>query len=96
MRDVLYRYLSVLLLSVCHKIIRGRRGRDRMIVGFTAICVINTYRHLRCEFESRSDGAAVSSTNNTDRHDKTEILLKVALNAITPCLSQSNVYTLYK
>jgi hypothetical protein len=26
----------------------------------------------------------VSSTNKTDRHDITEILLKVALNAITP------------
>ena len=27
-------------------------------------------------------GTSVSSTNETDRHDKTEILLKVALNAI--------------
>jgi len=30
-----------------------------------------------------SPGALVSSTNNTDRHDITEILLKVALNTIT-------------
>ena len=29
-----------------------------------------------------SPGTAVSSTNKTDRHDRTEILLKVALNAI--------------
>ena len=28
-------------------------------------------------------GTTVSSTNKTDRHDITEILLKVALNAIT-------------
>jgi hypothetical protein len=28
-------------------------------------------------------GTPVSSTNKTDRHDITEILLKVALNAIT-------------
>jgi len=28
-------------------------------------------------------GTAVSSTNKTDRHDITEILLKVALNTIT-------------
>ena len=29
------------------------------------------------------DGTPVSSTNETDRHDITEILLKVALNTIT-------------
>jgi hypothetical protein len=29
-------------------------------------------------------GAAVSSTNKTDHHDIAEILLKVALNTITP------------
>ena len=31
-----------------------------------------------------SPGTPVSSTNNTDRHDITEIFLKVALNTITP------------
>jgi hypothetical protein len=25
--------------------IRSRRGRDRMVVGFTIICAINTYLH---------------------------------------------------
>jgi hypothetical protein len=36
-----------------------------------------------------SSGALVSSTNKTDRHDITEILLKVALNTInlTPSIS---------
>jgi hypothetical protein len=32
-------------------------------------------------------GIPVSSTNKTDRHDITEILLKVALNTITPQVS---------
>jgi hypothetical protein len=31
-------------------------------------------------------GTSVSSTNKTDRHDITEILLKVALNTPTPNL----------
>ena len=31
-----------------------------------------------------SPGTPVSSTNKTDRHDITEILLKVALSTITP------------
>jgi len=33
---------------------RGRRGRDRMIVGFTTTYAISTYHHWCCEFESRS------------------------------------------
>jgi hypothetical protein len=32
----------------------GRRGRDRMGVGFTTTYEIGTYHHYRCEFESRS------------------------------------------
>jgi len=35
-----------------------------------------------------SPGPPVSSTNKTDRHDITEILLKVALNTITGTLCQ--------
>jgi hypothetical protein len=35
-----------------------------------------------------SPGFLVSSTNKTDRHNITEILLKVALNTITPILNQ--------
>jgi hypothetical protein len=42
---------------------KGRRHRDHMIVGFTTTCAISTL---------------VSSTNKTDRHDITELLLKVA------------------
>jgi len=45
-----------------------RHGRDRMVVGFTTTYAIST---------------PVSFTSKTDRHDITEILLKVALNTIT-------------
>jgi len=34
-------------------------------------------------------GTPVSSTNKTDRHDTTEILLKVALNTKTPTLDKT-------
>jgi len=39
-------------------------------------------------------GTPVSSTNKTDRHNITEILLKVALNTIilTPLLGKDNIY----
>jgi len=32
-----------------------RRGRDRMVVGFTTTCAISTNNHLCCEFELRLD-----------------------------------------
>ena len=31
----------------------GRRGRDRIVVGFTTTYVINVYRHYSCEFKPR-------------------------------------------
>jgi len=31
--------------------ISGRRGRDRMVVGFTNTCAICAYHHQSCEFE---------------------------------------------
>jgi hypothetical protein len=37
-----------------------------------------------------SPGTPVSATNKTDRHDIAEILLKVALNTITPNQTDSN------
>ena len=70
---------------------RGRHGHDRMVVGFTTTCTISAYHPKSCEFEPRklfatgrwfSSGTPVSSTNKTDRHDMTEILLKVALSTI--------------
>jgi hypothetical protein len=44
-----------------------------------------------------SQGTPVSSTNKTDRHDITEILLKVALNTITqPLVTSSELLFLVK
>ena len=40
--------MSVLQLT------RGRRGRDRMVVGFTTTYAISAYHHYRCELEPRS------------------------------------------
>jgi hypothetical protein len=42
-------------------------------------------------------GAAVSSTNKTDHHDIAEILLKVALNTITPtaCFAASTMNIIF-
>ena len=33
---------------------KGRRGRDRMVVGFTITYAIIAYNNLSCEFEPRS------------------------------------------
>ena len=40
----------------CHLTLtsQGRRGHDRMVVGFTTACVISAYHHKSCEFEHRS------------------------------------------
>ena len=82
----------------------GRRGCDRIIVGFTTTYVIGAYHHKRCEFEHRAGevysiqqyeikfardlrqvggflwGLPISSSDKTDRHAISEILLKVVLN----------------
>ena len=76
----------------------GASCRDRMVVGFTTTCTISVYHHswrgvldtTLCEKVCQrlatdrwfSPGTPVSSPNKTDRHDITEILLKVALNTI--------------
>jgi hypothetical protein len=69
-----------------------------MVVGFTTTYAIGVYHHYSCEFESHSvkvcsiqfvcDLRQVgcflrTSTNKTDRHYVTEILLKVVLNTTT-------------
>ena len=54
---------------------RCRCGRARMVVGFITTYVISAYRWF-------SPDSPVFSTNKTDRHDITEILLEVALNSI--------------
>jgi len=41
-------------LNKTYIILRGRRGRDRMVVGFTTMYTISAYHHWCCELESRS------------------------------------------
>ena len=41
---------------------KGRRGRDRMVVGLTATCAISAYRHKSCEFEPRSWQGVLDTT----------------------------------
>ena len=96
---------------------RGRRGRDRMVVGFTTTYAIGAYHHWSCvAFDFRSvemysiqhyvikfvsdfvagcwfsSGTTVSSTNNTDRHDITEIVLQRALNNINQTSNEIVVF----
>jgi hypothetical protein len=42
-----------------------------------------------------SPGTQVSSTNKTDRHDITEILLKLAINTIKPNQTKPTHYDIY-
>jgi hypothetical protein len=42
---------------------RGRRGRDRIVVGFTTACEINTYHQYSCDFESRSCRSVSNATS---------------------------------
>ena len=80
-------------LNICW----GRRGRDRMVVGFTTTCaiiVVSSWRGvldtILCDKVYQwlatsqwfSQGTPVFSTNKNDCHDITEILLKVALKTI--------------
>ena len=74
-----------------------RRGRDRLVVAFTTTCAITKVWVLRgvldtilcnnvCQWLVAgrwfSPDTPGSSANKTDRHDITELLLKVALNTI--------------
>ena len=54
-----------------------------MVVGFVTTYAISAYHHWSGVNNIMRYSLSVSSTNNTDRHhDRTEILLKVALNTI--------------
>ena len=39
-----------------------RRGRDRMVVGFTTTYAISAYHHKSCEFESHSWQGVLDTT----------------------------------
>ena len=40
----------------------GRRGRDRMVVGFTSPCEISVCHHLSCEYKPCSWRGVVDTT----------------------------------
>jgi hypothetical protein len=44
-----------------------RRGRDRMVVGFTTTCTISGNHHKRCELQSRSWRVRVLDTTLCDK-----------------------------
>ena len=79
---------------------RGRRGLDRIVGGFSTICAISAYhRSWRGVLDTTlcdkvcqwfSPITLVSSTNKTDRHDISELLLKVALNTINQTKPNQN------
>jgi len=37
--------MKCIALSIHHDKLGGRRGRDRMVVGFTTTCAIRAYHH---------------------------------------------------
>ena len=83
---------------------------NRMVVGITTTCAISvittdvvSLKRVHYVIKFVSDmlqvggfhrGHLVSSTNKTDRHDITEIFLKVALNTINhkPCIPHRYIY----
>ena len=62
------------MCSIFTSCIASCRGHDHMVVRFTTTIAIG-----RCLFP----GTPVFPNNETDCYDRTEILLKVALNIIT-------------
>jgi hypothetical protein len=50
---MVYLYLTLVVILYRQINIWGRRGRDRMVVGFTITNAISAYHHWCCEFESR-------------------------------------------
>ena len=53
------RYMQVIQ---CYSYNGSRRGRDRIVVGFTTTPAISTYHHWRCEFEPRSWRCVLDTT----------------------------------
>jgi hypothetical protein len=42
--------------------LKGRRGRDRMVIKFTTICAISAYHHSSYQFEPRSWRGVLDAT----------------------------------
>ena len=85
---------------------RGRRGLDRIVGGFSTICAISAYHRswrgvldkTLCDKVCQwfSPITLVSSTNKTDRHDISEILLKVGLNTINQTKPECHEYKIQR
>ena len=56
---ILHRLSSWLWLCL---LARGRRSRDRMVVGLTTTCAISTYQYWSCEFKSRTWRGVLDTT----------------------------------
>jgi hypothetical protein len=92
------------LINVYRKYqINGSIRGPKDLIGFTTTCAISACHYKSCEFESRSwqgdkvcqwlatsQWFSLVSSNKTDHHDITEILLKVALNTITLTLYKNH------
>ena len=53
------KFISIFL---CCAIFHLPRGRDRMLVAFTATYVIGAYQHKRCEYKTRSWSDVLDTT----------------------------------
>ena len=77
---------------------RGRRGRDRMVVGFITTYAISAYHHQVCQWLATgwwfSSVVSVSPTNKTDITEKKR--LKVELNIIITQWTQSSLSSLWQ
>jgi hypothetical protein len=89
-RFILYYKYCLKLMSFNINQIRGHRGRNRMVVGFTTTYAISAHHQVSiilydkvCQWLATGRWfSPISSTNKTAHHDIVEILLKVALNNI--------------
>jgi len=81
-KEIVYLYLVFITKG-------GRRGHDRMVVGFTTLWDKACQLIATCQWFS--PGTPVSPTNKTDHNDITEILLKVALNTIHQPTNQPTI-----
>ena len=50
---VLVGIISIYTVINTASVVRGCRGRNRIVVGFTTTCAISAYHHWCCELESR-------------------------------------------
>jgi hypothetical protein len=56
--NIFYKTECTSVLDCFHIYYWGRRGRNRMVIGFTTTYAISAYHHWCCEFESRSEWGA--------------------------------------